>query len=101
MLAAYPDLDAVFCGDDVLAIAVLDTLRELGVDCPNQVGVLGFNDMAISTWGAYQLTTIRQPAKAMVEAAIELTLRQIEEPTSPCEYKILPCETVIRRTIRP
>ena len=53
-------IDAVFCGDDILAMGALDACREHGVAVPEEIGIIGFNDMAMASWPAYDLTTVRQ-----------------------------------------
>lgn len=76
--------DAVFVGNDHMAFAVMDTLRfELGLSVPNDVGVVGYDDVPISAWRAYDLTTIRQPVNQMVEATVEALLARIGGDNEP------------------
>lgn len=83
-LMAGPRPDAIFVGNDVMAFAVMDTLRfELGFDVPNDVSIVGFDDVAMASWPAYDLTTVRQPADAMVTATIDMLLGRIERPGGP------------------
>lgn len=71
--------DAVFVANDSMAFAVMDALRyELGVDVPGEVSVVGYDDVKPAAWPAYDLTTVRQPARRMVFAAVEALLDQIE-----------------------
>ena len=60
-LLADASIDAVFCGDDILAIGALDACKEAGKSVPRDIGILGFNDIAMASWAAYNLSTIRQP----------------------------------------
>ena len=65
--------DAVFVASDQMAIAVLDTLRhELGLAVPQQVSVVGFDNVPQAAWESYALTTFEQPVQPMVEATVEL-----------------------------
>ena len=67
-------IEAVFCGDDILAIGALDACKEAGRSVPADVGILGFNDIAMASWAAYDLSTIRQPiAEIIVTAVPEVT----------------------------
>ncbi len=71
--------DAVFVGSDHMAFAVMDVLRyELGLSVPQDVSVIGYDDVPMASWPSYNLTTIRQPVERMVEATVELLLQQIE-----------------------
>ncbi len=80
MFASDPP-DAVFVANDHMAISVMDTLRfELGLQIPADVSVLGYDDVAVASWPAYNLTTIRQPANRMVAETVDILLSKIENP---------------------
>ncbi|WP_170335175.1 LacI family DNA-binding transcriptional regulator [Ruegeria arenilitoris] len=79
MFASDPP-DAVFVANDHMAIAVMDTLRfELGLNIPEDVSVVGYDDVAVAAWPAYDLTTVRQPANRMVAETVDILLRKIED----------------------
>lgn len=81
--------DAVFVGNDHMAFAVLDTLRfELGLRVPQDVSVVGYDDVPIAAWPAYDLTTIRQPVNRMVDATVSTLLGRIEGGTEPRHIEI-------------
>ena len=82
--------DAIFVGYDHMAFAVMDTLRhELGLRVPQDVSVVGYDDVPMAAWPAYGLTTIRQPVNRMVEATVAALLNQIEGGSSaPTKVKI-------------
>ena len=72
--------DAVFVANDHMAIAVMDTLRfELGLNVPDDVSVIGYDDVPTAAWKAYDLTTIRQPANRMVAETVEILLTKIND----------------------
>ncbi len=100
-LLANGDIDAVFCGDDILAMGALDACREAGVPVPGAVGVIGFNDMAMASWPAYDLTTIRQPIGDIIVAAVERLLEIVDRPDGPTQSRLFACEGAIRGTLRP
>ncbi|MCK0141065.1 LacI family DNA-binding transcriptional regulator [Aliiroseovarius sp. F20344] len=78
MFASDPP-EAVFVANDHMAVAVMDTLRfELGLKVPDDVSVVGFDDVPAAGWPAYDLTTVRQPANRMVADTVEILLDQIE-----------------------
>ncbi len=76
--------DAIFVGNDHMAFAVMDCLRaEMGLSVPNDVAVVGYDDVPMAAWGSYDLTTMRQPLNRMVDATIDRLLTQIEDKTAP------------------
>ena len=93
-LASPPD--AIFCVNDVLAMGMMDGARERGVRVPQDVWIVGYDDIEIASWGAYDLTTVRQPMEQMVSQAIELLLARIEDRDRPVEQRVLANELVIR-----
>lgn len=71
--------DAVFVCNDHMAFAVMDVLRsELGLSVPGDVSVVGYDDVPIAGWPAYDLTTVRQPANRMVAETVDLLLAEID-----------------------
>ena len=75
--------DAVFVANDAMAIAVIDVIRfELGLQVPQQVSVVGYDDVPISSWPAYDLTTVRQPANRMVAETVSILIESIENKTT-------------------
>lgn len=70
--------DAVFVANDYMAFGVMDVLRaELGLRVPEDVAVVGFDDVPSAAWPAYNLTTIRQDAEAMVTITVSSLLAEI------------------------
>lgn len=81
--------DAVFVGNDHMAFAVMDVLRfELGLRVPDDVSVVGYDDVPIAAWPVYDLTTIRQPVRRMVAATVETILAHIEGGDTPQNLRI-------------
>jgi len=72
--------DAVFVANDHMAIAVMDTLRhKLGKKVPDDVSVVGYDDVPAIAWPAYDLTTVRQRSNRMVAETVEILLAEIEQ----------------------
>ena len=70
--------DAVFVANDHMALAVMDTLRyEIGLKIPQDVSVIGYDDVPASAWPAYDLTTVRQPVNKMVQETVEILIEKI------------------------
>jgi DNA-binding LacI/PurR family transcriptional regulator len=82
--------DAVFVASDDMAFAVMDVIRfELGLKIPEQVSVVGYDDVPIASWPAYDLTTVRQPANRMVAETVSIIIECIENTeTKPLRIEI-------------
>jgi LacI family transcriptional regulator len=91
--------DAVYCVNDVVAMGAIDATRDLGVDVPKDVWVAGFDDIEMSSWGAYSLTTVHQPMAEMADRAIEFVVERITgtAPAAPREVR-LAAELIVRRS---
>ncbi|MFJ4472114.1 LacI family DNA-binding transcriptional regulator [Streptomyces sp. NPDC089424] len=65
---------AVFAGNDLQALGLYEAARELGLRVPQDVSVVGFDDLPVARWVGPPLTTVRQPLTEMAEAAARLVL---------------------------
>lgn len=92
--------DAIFCASDVMALGALDVARyELGVRVPEELSIIGFDDIPMASWPAYDLTTIRQPVDQMINAAIALICHEGDDiPTQ--KTKLLPGKLIERGSAR-
>jgi LacI family transcriptional regulator len=78
LLERRPAPDAVFCVNDVIAMGATDAARALGVRVPDDVWIVGFDDLDMAGWESYSLTTVRQPMEEMAERAVTFLLERIE-----------------------
>ncbi|MDW3225351.1 MAG: LacI family DNA-binding transcriptional regulator [Paracoccaceae bacterium] len=92
---------AYFCGDDVLSIGVLSAIRGSGLNVPEDIGIIGLNDMEMARWQNIDLTTIHQPIRQIVTSSIELMVAMLDDPNRYPEARIFPCSVVERGTLRP
>ena len=93
--------DAVFVANDHMAFAVMDALRfELGLRVPQDVSVVGYDDVPPAAWTAYDLTTVRQRANRMVEATVAAMLEKIDHPASPARQVVVDAPLIIRGSAR-
>lgn len=97
-----PGPDALFVANDHMAFGVLDALRiDLNLRVPEDVQVIGFDDVPQAAWGGYQLTTVRQDSLAMANSTVTVLLRQIEAKGAELPQKIsIPVHMVWRATTR-
>ena len=99
LLEAAP-AEAYFCGDDVLSIGALSAIQSHGLRVPEDIGLIGLNDMEIAGWQNINLTTIRQPIQAIIEASIDLITTMLVDPQQKPEARLFPCEVIERGTLR-
>ncbi|WP_346537973.1 LacI family DNA-binding transcriptional regulator [Micromonospora sp. DPT] len=97
LLTAHPDLDAVFAASDLMAHAALRTLREAGRRVPDDVAVIGFDDIETAAYTEPPLTTVRWE---IVELGREMTrqLLRLAAGETIEESVILPTELVVRES---
>ncbi len=101
MFSAVEKPDAVFVANDHMAFAVMDVLRfELGLSVPDDVSVVGYDDVALAQWPSYDLTTIRQPANRMVSETTNALLARLNDPTVPARQIVLEGPLMIRGSAR-
>ena len=95
--------DAVFVANDHMALFVLDVLRyELNLKVPEEVAVVGYDDVPPAGWPAYDLTTVRQRSNLMVGETVSTLIKQIEDPTDFVPRQVtIDGPLVIRSTTQP
>lgn len=93
--------EAYFCGDDVLSVGALSAVLEAGHKVPDDVGIIGLNDMEMAGWQNINLTTIRQPIREIINSSLELIQEMLEDPTHEPRALLFPCDIVERGTLRP
>lgn len=64
--------DALFCANDIMALAVIDACKAKGVAIPGDIAVIGFDDIPMAGWQSYRLTTFAQPLTRMAEETVRL-----------------------------
>jgi LacI family transcriptional regulator len=90
----------IVCCNDVVAIGALNAARELGVDVPGEVSVVGFDDLPQARWPLIQLTTVAFDLDTMARRAASLLVSRIEEgPVTPYQHERFPSRLVERATL--
>lgn len=97
-LLAGARADAYVCGDDVLAIGALTAVADAGLRVPDDVGIIGLNDMEMAGWANINLTTIHQPFEAIVAASVAQIVALLTTPDLPPTAQIFDCHLVLRGT---
>lgn len=90
--------DAIFAANDLVALGVLQALTLAGVRVPDDVAILGYDDIDFAASAAIPLSSIRQPRAEMGEVATDLLLAAIEDPAVQVRDIVLEPELVVRRS---
>ena len=94
LLPAKPD--AVFAASDTMAIGAIRFAREMGLRVPEDLAVIGFDDLPIASLSDFQLTTVRQPIVQFGAKAVETLIDLIENGIKPSRRIIMDTELIIR-----
>jgi DNA-binding LacI/PurR family transcriptional regulator len=96
LLEHAPDVDGVFAASDVMAVGALRYLAAAGRRVPDDIAVIGFDDIAAAATSTPPLTTMRQPFAAMTEALTDLLRRRITGAAAPDERIVFATELIRR-----
>lgn len=98
LLAEHPDVDAVFAANDVLAIGALSALHRHGRRVPDDVAVVGVDDVPEAGFTTPALTTVAIDRAFVVEAALELVTSRLADPDLPPRSMTTPHHLVVRES---
>ncbi len=98
LLSESPDIDSVFCTNDIVAIGALDAAKRCGRSVPGDMWVVGYDDIPMARWECIALSTVQQPLAAMVEQVVERLEARIGNPAMSPHTFVLPNDLVLRRT---
>ena len=87
---------AIFCANDLSAFGAVDAARALRVRVPDDVWIVGYDDIDMASWESFDLTTARQPVDEMVRVGVQLLLERIDHPDNPATHQRFRSEVVVR-----
>lgn len=87
---------AVFCSNDLSAFGALDAARSMKIRVPEDLWIVGYDDVDMASWLAFSLTTARQPIDDMVKVGVQLLLERIDNPKKPSTHQRFKSELVVR-----
>lgn len=99
-LLASDRAQAYFCGDDVLSIGAMSALQSADLQVPEDVGLIGLNDMKMASWANINLTTIHNPFSAIIDASIERVAALVEDQSIAPKAELFDCSVVLRATLK-
>lgn len=98
LLAERPRLSAVVCGNDTIAIGAMSAIARSGMYVPDDIAVVGFDDIPLARFTVPALTTVRLPAEEMARRAGEMAMRLINGGDLSSYRVRLPTELVVRQS---
>jgi DNA-binding LacI/PurR family transcriptional regulator len=100
LLKSRRTFTGVWAENDLLAIGAMSEFCRVGMRVPEDVSVMGMDDIPASQMVHPSLTTIKQPYQDMCEKAVELLISRIREPSLPARRFVLPSSLVVRNSVR-
>ena len=104
LLARAPYPTAIVCANDMMAFGALDAAAERHLMVPRDLSIVGFDDVPMAGWRRWALTTVRQPAASMAQAAVEALLAEIARARvgqELIEKRMFEPELIVRSTTGP
>lgn len=99
ILASRRRPTAIFCANDITAIGVMKSAQELKINIPEELSIVGYDDIELAGHLAPALTTISQPLAAMAEEAIDMLIKKIgAESDGDQKHVVLPAKLIIRES---
>ncbi|GAB3016701.1 LacI family transcriptional regulator [Nocardioides flavus (ex Wang et al. 2016)] len=97
LMERHPDLDGLVVASDLMAAGALRVLAGLGRRVPEDIAVVGFDDLGVAERTSPPLTTVRQPVTEMAERATRLLLERVDDPDSAHPMRLIIPPTLVRR----
>ncbi|MFQ6066789.1 MAG: LacI family DNA-binding transcriptional regulator [bacterium] len=98
LLQTSPSPTALFCANDMMALGAMDACLEKGIKVPQNLAIVGFDDIWVASLKSVQLTTVRQPRYLMGVKAVDLMIERIMGKRVEIKRVMLPTKLVVRRT---
>ncbi|GHD52191.1 LacI family transcriptional regulator [Mycetocola manganoxydans] len=92
---------AIFAGSDLQALGVIEAARTLGLRVPDDLSIVGYDDLQLAKWSSPALTTVHQPLTAMAEEAARLVIRMSDSPLGSIPRMDLATRLVVRESSAP
>ena len=100
LLARCPELTALFCISDVMAMGAIRAIRDLGRKVPEDVSVVGYDGIPLSQFSVPRLATVRQDTQQLARQGVDLLLRNLQRPRPPV-HGVVPFELIAGESVSP
>ncbi len=101
LLGMTPRPDAIFTSDNLVMAGAMQAIKELGIQIPDEVGLVGYDDVAWMSLVQPSITVIRQPTDQIARMAVDLLMQRIENPKRPPLQVMLKGQLIIRGSSGP
>ena len=98
LLAAAHPPTAAFVASDYIALGVISAAEAHGIRVPDDLSIVGFDDIRFSQYVRPRLTTVRSPLDRLAHLGVELLFERLADPQAPARTHVLPVELVIRES---
>lgn len=88
--------DAIFCANDIMALATIDAAKKAGIRVPDDIAIIGFDDIPMAAWQSYRLTTVRQRIHLMIRETLDMIEQITNDPAMSGSVRITPCQLIER-----
>ena len=100
LLARCPELTALFCVSDVMAIGAIRAIHDLGRRVPEDVSVVGYDGIPLAQFSVPRLATVRQDTQKLAEQGVDLLLRSLQRPCAPV-HAVVPFQLISGDSVAP
>ena len=100
LLGRCPELTALFCVSDVMALGAIRAIHDLGRRVPRDISVVGYDGIPLSRFSVPRLTTVRQDTQQLARQGVDLLLRNLQRPRPPV-HGVVPCELIAGESVSP
>jgi len=98
LLQQHPEITALFCFNDLVAIGALQCSSQIGRKIPTDLAIIGYDDIPMASWVTPALTTCKVDFEAMGKAAMQLLIDHIEDCADECNNLVLEPQLIIRHS---
>lgn len=91
---------AIFCTSDLIALGAIDAAKnEFNLKIPEEIAIVGYDDIEMASWESYSLTTVRQPVEYMINKTVEIIDKKLKDIDEKNEIKMIEPELIKRKTV--
>ena len=100
LLDRCPELTALFCISDVMAMGAIRAIRDLGRRVPEDISVVGYDGIPLSQFSVPRLTTVRQDTQQLARQGVDILLRNLQRPRPPV-HGVVPFQLIAGESVAP
>ena len=100
LLGRCPELTALFCVSDVMALGAIRAIHDLGRRVPRDISVVGYDGIPLSRFSVPRLTTVRQDTQQLARQGVDLLLRNLQRPRPPV-HEVAPFQLIAGESVAP